>query len=36
MIDHDGTCIMPGVSDVQECGVDEQLIDGECYRQCPG
>lgn len=36
MIDHDGTCIKPGQKDVAECGHDEQLIDGECYRQCPG
>ncbi len=36
MIDHDGTCIKPGLKLVDECGHDEQLIDGECYRQCPG
>lgn len=36
MLDHDGSCIQSGMMPQQECGADEQLIDGECYRQCPG
>ena len=35
-IDHDGICVRPGLDIVEECANDEQLIDGQCYRQCPG
>ena len=28
MIDHEGTCLKPGMEKVAQCGEDEQMIDG--------
>ena len=35
-IDHDGVCIKPSLDVIEKCHPDEELIDGECYRKCPG
>lgn len=34
--EHNGLCVQPGLDIVESCGSEEKLIDGQCYRQCPG
>ena len=35
-IDHEGVCIKPGLDVIEKCHPEEELIDGDCYRKCPG
>lgn len=35
-IDHEGVCIKPGLDVIEKCHPNEELIDGDCYRKCPG
>ena len=35
-VDHDGVCVKPGLQVTHTCNDDEQLVDGKCYRKCPG